>query len=49
LLFNPDTPTHANAAAAFVMPIDAMQSALAATRPAWVKLSAADAGTGNIP
>lgn len=38
LTYHPDTPTHANAAAAFDMPVDAMQGALAATRPAWTKV-----------
>ena len=39
LAYNPDTPKHANAAAAFDMPVAAMQNALAATRLAWAKVT----------
>jgi hypothetical protein len=39
LTYNPDSLTHANAAAAFDMPVAAMQAALAGTRLAWAKIS----------
>jgi hypothetical protein len=38
LKYVPDTPTHANAAAAHDMPLAAMQTALGATQPLWTKV-----------